>query len=260
MTRLRDPDTGCPWDLKQDFASVVPCTLEETYEVVDAIERGDYDHLREELGDLLFQVIFYSQLGAEDNLFDFHEVVDELVRKLVIRHPHVFPDETLTGKRSPGDEVKGEEIKAVWEELKRKSRSDKGITGRLADVPLALPALTRASKLQKRASSHGFDWTEIDPVIAKIDEELAELKEAIGLDQIDAVEEELGDLVFACVNLARHAGLDAESVLRKANRKFESRFAMMERQASDQSVTFESLTSDQKNQLWEEAKRIERLS
>jgi nucleoside triphosphate diphosphatase len=260
MTRLRDPDTGCPWDLKQDFASIVPCTLEETYEVVDAIEREDYEHLREELGDLLFQVVFYSQLGAEDKLFDLHEVVDELVRKLVVRHPHVFPDETLTGKRNPDDEVKGEDIKTVWEDLKRKSRNDKGSVGRLADIPLALPALTRASKLQKRASNHGFDWTEIDPVIDKIDEELSELKEALDLGEIDFVEEELGDLVFACVNLARHAGLDAESVLRKANRKFESRFATMERQASDQSVLFESLTSDQKNQLWEEAKRIEKLS
>ncbi len=258
MSRLRDPDTGCPWDLKQDFASIVPHTLEETYEVVDAIGRQDYDHLREELGDLLFQVIFYSQLGDEDELFDFHQVVDALVRKLVTRHPHVFPDKTLSSQRNPELNPEEGQIKQTWEALKRKDRSDKGKSGRLADVPLALPALSRASKLQKRASSHGFDWAELEPVVDKIDEELAELKEAIELNQSTHIEEELGDLIFACVNLARHSGLDAETVLRKANRKFETRFATMESQANDKQVVFESLNTEQKNQLWEAAKLIEK--
>jgi ATP diphosphatase len=259
MARLRDPDTGCPWDLKQNFASIVPHTLEETYEVIDAIERGDYEHLREELGDLLFQVIFYSQLGGEGGLFDFAQVVDGLVDKLVTRHPHVFPDGTLESKRSADDKPQESQIKATWEALKGKSRQDKGVPGRLADIPLPLPALSRAAKLQKRASNHSFDWTEMGPVVAKIDEELAELKEAISLNKKEYIEEELGDLIFACVNLSRHAGFDAESALRKANQKFESRFAAMERQAHDQQMVFESLSADQKNDLWEEAKRIERL-
>lgn len=259
MARLRDPRTGCPWDLKQNFASVVPHTLEETYEVVDAIERQDYAHLCEELGDLLFQVIFYSQLGAEDGLFDFDQVVDGLVDKLIKRHPHVFPDGTLGSERSADEKPQESQIKATWEALKGKSRQDKGSTGRLADIPLPLPALTRATKLQKRAANHGFDWTEIEPVVAKIDEELAELKEAIGLTKKEFIEEELGDLIFACVNLGRHSGIDAESALRKSNQKFELRFAAMERQADNRQMVFESLSADQKNELWEEAKRIERL-
>ncbi len=259
MARLRDPDTGCPWDLKQNFPSIVPHTLEETYEVVDTIERGDYEHLREELGDLLFQVIFYSQLAAEDKLFDFSQVVDGLVNKLISRHPHVFPDGTLESERSAEDEPLESEIKSTWEALKRKGRRDKGARGRLADIPLTLPALSRATSLQKRASNHGFDWAEMGPVVAKIDEELAELKEAIAKKQKEYIEEELGDLIFACVNLSRHAGFDAESALRKANKKFESRFQMMEHQADDQKVVFESLSADQKNDLWEAAKRIEKL-
>ncbi len=258
MERLRDRKTGCSWDIKQSFASVVPCTLEETYEVIDAIEREDFSHLREELGDLLFQVIFYCQLGAEQKQFDFADVVSGLVHKLIARHPHVFPDKTLTSERQSDEVLEEGQIKNNWEALKRRDRKQKGVIGRLADVPLALPALSRSTKLQKRASQHGFDWSHINQVVEKIDEELAELKEALDTGSIDLVEEELGDLFFACVNFSRHSALDAESVLRRANQKFESRFAAMEQQAREDGVDFDALPADEKNRLWELAKQIER--
>lgn len=258
MERLRDRKTGCPWDIEQSFASVVPCTLEETYEVIDAIEREDFSHLREELGDLLFQVIFYCQLGAEREQFDFADVVSGLVHKLIARHPHVFPDKTLTSERQSDEVLEEGQIKNNWEALKRRDRRQKGVIGRLADVPLALPALSRSTKLQKRASRHGFDWSHINQVVDKIDEELAELKEALDMGSIDLIEEELGDLFFACVNFSRHSALDAESVLRRANRKFESRFAAMEQQAREDGVDFDALPADEKNRLWELAKQIER--
>ncbi len=258
MERLRDRKTGCPWDIEQSFASVVPCTLEETYEVIDAIEREDFSHLREELGDLLFQVIFYCQLGAEREQFDFADVVSGLVHKLIARHPHVFPDKTLTSERQSDEVLEERQIKNNWEALKRRDRKQKGVIGRLADVPLALPALSRSAKLQKRASRHGFDWSHINQVVDKIDEELAELKEALDMGSIDLIEEELGDLFFACVNFSRHSALDAESVLRRANRKFESRFAAMEQQATEDGVDFDALPADEKNRLWELAKQIER--
>lgn len=260
MERLRDPKTGCPWDIKQSFASVVPYTLEETYEVIDAIERKDFSHLREELGDLLFQVTFYCQLGAEQQQFDFADVVSGLVHKLIARHPHVFPDKTLLSKRQADDVMEEAQIKNRWELLKQQDREQKGIVGRLADVPLALPALSRSAKLQKRASQHGFDWSSIRQVVDKIDEELAELKEALDTGDRHLIEEELGDLLFACVNFSRHAELDAEAVLRMASRKFESRFAAMEQQAREDGVDFDALPAEGKNRLWELAKRIEKKS
>ena len=260
MRRLRDPLTGCPWDIMQDFASVVPHTLEEAYEVVDAIEQEDYLHLGEELGDLLFQVIFYSQLGDEKELFNFHEVVDQQVSKIITRHPHVFPQGTIKSERLAHDVPEEAQIKENWEAIKQRDRNSRGALGRLADVPHALAALSRAQKLQKRASRHGFDWTEISGVIAKIDEERAELEQALKANDKQQIEEELGDLIFACVNLARHKGLDAEAMLRKSNRKFESRFALMEEQANTEQVEFDDLSADQKNRLWELAKHRERRS
>ena len=257
MARLRDPLTGCPWDTSQDFSSLVPYTIEETYEVVDAIARQDYGHLREELGDLLFQIVFYSELAAEQQLFNLADVIDGLVTKLIFRHPHVFPEGTLGSERAAGDILEIADIKDTWENIKRKDRESRGDTGRLADVPIALPALSRAEKLQKRAARHGFDWTEIQPVVDKIDEELLELKDAMATDDPALLEEELGDLIFCCVNLARHAGLDAESVLRKANRKFESRFVAMEKRSTEQNLDFDQLSAADKNELWDAVKQQE---
>lgn len=255
MQRLRDPVDGCPWDLKQSYATIVPSTLEEAYEVADTIERGDYDHLREELGDLLFQVIFYSQLGAEENRFDFHAIVHSLVAKLVRRHPHVFPDGRLR-ERYGEQPAETAAIKQRWEDIKQAERSDKGAVGALDDIPLNLPALTRAAKLQKRAARHGFDWSDVRGPIAKVREELAEVEEALAAGDPQAVEEELGDLLFAVVNISRYLKQDAEGSLRRANTKFEQRFRYME-QAAGGSV--EGLDMQQLERLWQEAKDAERL-
>jgi len=260
MARLRKPDTGCPWDIKQDFQSIVPHTLEETYEVVDAIERGDFAHLREELGDLLFQVVFYSQMAKEQNLFDFHEIIDALTTKLLKRHSHVFPEGTLDSERKAGLVPEPTVIRANWEKLKAKDRRDKGAAGRLADIPQALPALSRSEKLQKRAANHGFDWPDYRPVLDKIDEELAELREAIERNNAEHIEEELGDLIFACVNLGRHRGINLETCLRRANEKFTVRFRAMEVIAEKNSLDFEALSLEEKNNLWLQVKATERLS
>lgn len=259
MQRLRDPVAGCPWDLQQTFASIAPFTLEETYEVIDAIAREDHAHLSEELGDLLFQVVFHSQLGADAGLFEFGDVVHQIVAKLVERHPHVFPLGTLHSRREPtaaGHSV--ESIKQTWETIKQRRRDAKGDGGRLADVPLALPALSRATKLQKRAAGHGFDWPDVVGVFAKIDEEMAELKAAITSGDSGHINEEVGDLLFCCVNLARHLQVDAEGALRRANRKFERRFAAMEALSVAQQRDFVELDSDELNELWRQAKEQER--
>ncbi len=260
MARLRNPNTGCPWDLKQDFQSIVPHTLEETYEVVDAIERGDFTHLREELGDLLFQIIFYSQLAKEQNLFDFDEIIDALTAKLLKRHPHVFPDGSLQSERQAGLVPEQSAIRKTWEQLKARDRLAKGALGRLADIPLALPALTRSEKLQKRAANHGFDWPDYRPVLDKIDEELAELREAIELNNERHIEEELGDLIFTCINLGRHRGINLETCLRRANQKFEARFRAMEVIAENDKLDFEGLSLEEKNELWLRVKNNEKSS
>ena len=260
MARLRKADTGCPWDIKQDFQSIIPHTLEETYEVVDAIERGDFAHLREELGDLLFQVVFYSQMAKEQNLFDFDEIIDALTAKLLKRHPHVFPEGTLHSERKAGHVPEQSAIRANWEQLKAKDRLDKGAAGRLADIPQALPALSRSQKLQKRAANHGFDWPDYRPVLDKIDEELAELREAIELNNAEHIEEELGDLIFACVNLGRHREINLETCLRRANEKFSARFRAMEVIAEKNNLDFEALSLEEKNNLWLQVKASERLA
>lgn len=251
MARLRDPDTGCPWDIKQDYASIAPSTLEEAYEVVDAIEKQDFAHLNEELGDLLFQVIFYSQIGKEEGRFDFGSIVSELVTKLLRRHPHVFPDGTLHS-RVDNRHTLPTDVKARWEAIKQQEREAKGKTGLLDDVPVNLPSLSRATKLQKRAASVGFDWEDVQGPIAKVREELAEVEEALAQQDVQAVEEELGDLLFAVVNITRYLKLDAEAALRAANRKFERRFRYME-QRSPRPLAESSI--EDMNRLWDAAKQ-----
>ncbi len=255
MRRLRDPESGCPWDLKQSFETIVPFTLEEIYEVIDTIERKDFFHLKEELGDLLFQVIFYSQLGAEESLFDFGDVVSTLVEKLVNRHPHVFPAGTLESRRGASGAPDEKTVKERWEALKRGERQQKGQHSILDDIPLGLPALSRAQKLQKRAANHSFDWPDSSGVFDKLDEEIGELKTAIQQGNQCAIEEELGDLLFTAVNLSRHLKVDAETSLRAASRKFETRFQYIEQQLIASGETMGDCTLDRLDQLWVQAKQ-----
>jgi len=257
MARLRDPQHGCPWDLRQDYASIVPHTLEEAYEVADAIAKRDFPQLRDELGDLLFQVVYYSQLGREDGHFDFAQVVDGITRKLVRRHPHVFPDGDLHG---PLDLPRLDEatIKRRWEEIKAEERAEKAAVPEqlslLDDVPAALPALSRAAKLQKRAANVGFDWADATPVVAKIQEELDEVREAMANGQAAQVAEEVGDLLFVMVNLARHLQVDAEDALRQANAKFERRFRYIEEALKAQGRTPQEASLEEMDAFWDAAK------
>ena len=261
MARLRDPQHGCPWDLQQNYASIVPHTLEEAYEVADAIESGDFDHLPGELGDLLFQVVYYSQLAREEGRFEFATVVDAITRKLIRRHPHVFPDGDLYG--SPElprlDEAA---IKQRWEEIKAEERAEKAAAPEqlslLDDVPSALPALSRAAKLQKRAAQVGFDWPEALPVVDKVREELGEVLEAMSENDPQAIAEELGDLLFVVVNLARHLKVDPANALRAANGKFERRFRFIEQALREAGRPIESCDLEELDALWGEAKRAER--
>lgn len=258
MARLRDPDLGCPWDLAQDFSTIVAHTLEEAYEVADAIERKDYPHLKDELGDLLFQVVFYAQLGREQNRFDLSAIIDNLVRKLLRRHPHVFPGGTLESSRAPGEVPEQSEINATWERIKAAERAAgperKPDPSILADIPAALPAMVKSEKVQKRAAAVGFDWTSVDQVFAKLEEESAEIRDALQHGNADAVEDEVGDLFFVCVNLARYLKVNPEKALRRANRKFEQRFRLMEQSLSGQDADFRSQDEAQLDTLWRQAK------
>jgi len=258
MKRLRDRESGCPWDCEQDHASLIKYTLEEAYEVADAIERGDTEHLPEELGDLLFQVVFYAQVGAEQEQFDFADVVDRIVAKLISRHPHVFPDGTLHSHRDSSLVPRKLEISATWEQKKHEERRSKGHSRLLADVPVAMPALMRAEKIQKRAAKVGFDWPDLQGVLAKIQEELEEFTSELGNSNVAAIEEELGDILFSVVNLARRVGCDAESTLRRATQKFERRFNVMEDLALKQGLSLADLEGHTMDRLWHEAKRLER--
>lgn len=259
MARLRDPEGGCPWDLQQDFASIVPHTLEEAYEVADAIEREDFAHLPSELGDLLFQVVYYSQLGQELQMFDFSTVVHSITEKLVRRHPHVFADGQLYAATQTSA-VNSEQVKQRWEEIKQQERAEQAESEQavsvLADIPLNMPALSRALKIQKRASSVGFDWSSLPPVLAKVDEELQEVREALASGDQAAISEELGDLLFATVNIARHLKVNPETALRAANIKFSERLQAVEQQARQQNVALSDCTEAQLDAMWNVAKQM----
>lgn len=259
MSRLRKPDTGCPWDLKQDYRSITPSTIEEAYEVVDAIEREDYGHLKDELGDLLFQVVFYSQLAGEDQHFGFDDVVHSITEKLLRRHPHVFPDGTLESERSTDGRLDDKAINANWEAIKQSERNDKGSDGIFDDIPRALPGISRAAKLQKRAAKVGFDWEKVEDIVDKLGEEKAEFAQAVKDDNDAAIEEELGDLFFTCVNLARYLGKEPEAIMRQANQKFEARINAIDRDLHERSQG-QGLASGQRSPqeldaLWHKAKR-----
>ncbi|NQX89759.1 MAG: nucleoside triphosphate pyrophosphohydrolase [Halioglobus sp.] len=252
MQRLRDPETGCPWDLCQNFHTIVPSTLEECYELADAIAREDFDAVVDELGDVLFQVVFYAQLGSEQRRFDLNTVVTALVSKLLRRHPHVFAGGDIDSAVKGATSVK--DVTKTWESIKREERRSRQQDGVLDDVPLALPALPRAQKLQKRAADVNFDWSEVPQVLSKLKEELDELQQAVTGNNSQAMREEMGDLMFTCVNLARHLELDAEECLREANRKFEGRFRHMEASVLEGGERLSEQTEAQFDRLWQMAK------
>ena len=247
MARLRDPQAGCPWDLEQDFRSIAPYTLEEAYEVVDAIEQDDSSALQDELGDLLFQVVFHAQMAQECGWFSFTDVVSGICEKMVRRHPHVFADEVIEDAVAQTH---------AWERHKERERGTQ--ESALDGVPLALPALTRAYKLQKRASRVGFDWPSIHGVSDKVEEELRELNEEINHHAgIDALSDEAGDLLFAAVNLIRHAGVEPELALRKGNSKFTRRFQQVETFVQEAGQKFSDTDLDTLDYYWEKAKELE---
>ncbi|MET3998391.1 nucleoside triphosphate pyrophosphohydrolase [Marinobacterium sp. MBR-109] len=252
MDALREPDSGCPWDLQQTFASIVPHTLEEAYEVADCIEREDWEHLRDELGDLLFQVVFYARLANEQGWFDLHCIIDQLVTKLIRRHPHVFPTGSLS--TAGVEAIAVEQVNSNWEAIKQQERAAKSRTGVLDDIPVGLPALSRAAKLQRRAARVGFDWPDTRGVLDKIEEEIAELREALAKGDLDNAREEIGDLLFAQVNLARHLEIDPEQAVRHTNAKFERRFRHVESRVADSGQAWEQLNLDQLDHWWDEAK------
>lgn len=241
MQQLRDPDTGCPWDIKQTFSSIAPYTIEEAYEVADAIEQEDMNGLKTELGDLLFQVVFHAQMAEEADYFNFNDVVNAVCDKMVERHPHVFdPD-------SP--RLTAEQQTMAWELSKSKSK-----VSVLDDIAGNLPELLKAVKLTKYAAVTGFDWPDINPVFDKLDEEAAELKEAISIGDNEHIEEELGDLLFVCTNIARHLNVDPSLALRKANNKFEKRFRKVEKMANKLQPKKENFDLKVLNELWNQVK------
>jgi ATP diphosphatase len=264
MAALRTPGTGCPWDLEQNFATIAPSTIEEAYEVADAIARGDLDDLREELGDLLLQVVFHARMAQEQGAFEFGDVVQTLTEKLVRRHPHVFGDIR---------DLTPEGVKGLWERIKSEEKAQKAngrsgqgaqgadaaeAAGALAGVPVALPALTRALKLQAKAGKVGFDWNDPHAVLAKIREEADEIEAELSAGNSVAAGAEVGDLLFAVVNLARHLDVDPEGTLRATNRKFERRFAAIEQALAQRGKTPQQATLQEMDGLWNEAKAAER--
>ncbi len=250
MAALRTPQTGCPWDLAQNFATIAPYTLEEAYEVADAIARSDLGDLKEELGDLLLQVVFHARMAEEQGAFDFGDVVEAITDKLIRRHPHVFGDERSDSPRA---------VEGLWERIKAEEKAARGGSreqGALAGVPVVLPALTRALKLQAKASKVGFDWNDPRAVLRKIREEADEIEEALDRDQPSAAAE-VGDLLFAAVNLARHLRADPEALLRQTNRKFERRFSAIERALAARGKAPQHATLAEMDALWGEAKARE---
>ncbi|MCD6070794.1 MAG: nucleoside triphosphate pyrophosphohydrolase [Microvirga sp.] len=262
MAALRTPGTGCPWDLEQTFASITPYTLEEAYEVVDAIERGDLADLRDELGDLLLQVVFHARMAEEQGAFAFGDVVEAITKKLIRRHPHVFGS---TKDLSPA------EVKSLWDSIKAEEKAERkaerarmGLApeaheaGFLGGLPTALPALTRAQKLTTKAAKVGFDWPDAAQVIDKIHEELDEVKEAASSKDGDRIEDEIGDLLFSVTNLARHFGIDPERALRRTNAKFERRFRAVEQGLVEQDRSLDEASLEEMERLWVAAKMSER--
>ena len=250
MVKLRDPVGGCPWDVEQTFATIAPYTLEEAYEVADAIERGDMDDLRSELGDLLFQVVFHARMAEEQGLFAFDDVANAIADKLERRHPHVFGDEAA--------KPDGAAQKARWEDIKAAERKEKAQHGVLDDVPVGLPALARAAKLTRRAARVGFDWPSTDEVFDKLDEEVAELKAEIAAGDLDKARDEMGDLLFVLANLARKLGVEPEDALRGANAKFMRRFGFIEAELAKNGRTPEQSNLAEMDGLWDAAKAAER--
>jgi ATP diphosphatase len=248
MDRLRDPESGCPWDLEQDFRSIAPYTIEEAHEVADAIERGDMEQLRDELGDLLFQVVFHARLAREQGAFAFADVAAGVADKLIRRHPHVFGD---------GESLDADEQTEAWEAIKARERAEAGLTSAIDGVSGGLPPLRRAAKLQKRAARVGFDWPDPAPVLAKIREEVDELERELESGDADRIEDELGDVLFAVANLARKADLDADAALRRTNLKFERRFRAMEAEAQADGRRFDELDLDAQEALWQRVKARE---
>ena len=253
MAALRTPGSGCPWDLEQTFDTIAPYTLEEAYEVADAIARGDLDHLKDELGDLLLQVVFHARMAQEQSKFDFGGVVEAITTKLIRRHPHVFADEH--GQTA-------EAVKGMWERIKAEEKADRGEEpeGALSGVAVALPALTRALKLQNKAGQVGFDWNDPRAVLAKIREEADEIEAALDAQDEAHAATEVGDLLFAVVNLARHLDADPEGILRATNLKFERRFAFIERALAAQGKTPKDATLAEMDALWDAAKAEEKTN
>lgn len=262
MAALRTPGTGCPWDLEQTFASITPYTLEEAYEVVDAIERGDLADLRDELGDLLLQVVFHARMAEEQGAFAFGDVVEAITKKLIRRHPHVFgstKDLSLAEVKSLWDSIKAEEKAERKAERARMGLAPEAHeAGFLGGLPTALPALTRAQKLTTKAAKVGFDWPDAAQVIDKIHEELDEVKEAASSKDGDRIEDEIGDLLFSVTNLARHFGIDPERALRRTNAKFERRFRAVEQGLVEQDRSLDEASLEEMERLWVAAKMSER--
>lgn len=264
MGMLRDAEFGCPWDLEQNIKSLVPYTLEEVYEVVDAIEKNDMVDLEDELGDLLFQVVFYARIAQEEGSFNFDDIANAISRKLVRRHPHVFPGGDVS-KFGQKPELSSDQVVNNWEAIKKQEREEKqerkggGEVSRaesvLDDVPIALPAMERAKKLQKRAASHGFDWPEIAPVLAKLKEEITEFEQAMAESDPDKLQHEMGDILFSAVNLARHSKLEPESALRDANQRFMNRFRWIEKALAKEGKALDTSSLAELDQLWDQAKR-----
>lgn len=248
MSSLRNPKTGCPWDIKQTFKTIVPHTLEEAYEVADAIERGEMAELKDELGDLMFQVVFYAQMAKEQKLFEFDDVVKGINDKLIRRHPHVFAGENFESESG---------LNEAWEVSKsaeRNQRCSEQAASILAGVANALPALKRSQKLQQRAARAGFDWPSVAPVFDKVEEEIEEVKQAIEQNNQQQIKEEIGDLLFACVNLARHLQVDSEEALRMGNRKFETRFYFIEETLANMGKQMQNCSLEELEEIWQQSK------
>ncbi|MDP1933148.1 MAG: nucleoside triphosphate pyrophosphohydrolase [Gammaproteobacteria bacterium] len=268
MSNLRHPELGCSWDRKQTMQTLTAYSLEEVYEVIDAVERQDDAQLRDELGDLLFQIVFYAQIATEEDRFGFTDVVHSIADKLLRRHPHIFPDATLSSfGTSANNVITAEQVAANWELLKNAERKGRAVRVESAeavslmdDVPMSLPAMDRARKLQKRAASVGFDWQDYHPVLHKLQEEIAELEQEVSAGDQAKIVAELGDVLFTCANLARHLGVDPEMALRASNRKFEERFRRMENRAAAITDSFATLSTEEMNGLWNEIKKAEYVS